>query len=144
MRPAEKEEQNKIKILNFIVKNPRGVTISDIKKSLNLSRETISKHLLGLLYENEIYEVKYGNTSVYLPNHKKVHDKDFQIISMPTRKIYVNLLENEFGEYIKISEVRKNKEEWIKMGSILIPLDKIREFRDKINEIMRRCEALKD
>ena len=55
----------------------------------------------------------------------------------------MNLLEDECGEYIKISEMRKQRDDWMRMDPILLPIEKLENFKDKIGEIIQRCRERK-
>ena len=131
-------------ILVKLKDNLRGMTISQLVESTNFSRETITKHLQALEYENEIYTVKYGNASVFCSNHRKVKDKDTIKVSLGSRTLFVNRLNNEFGDFIKISETRKKGEKWETKGSILVPPEGLKEFIEALKEIEARPEKLQN
>jgi len=137
-----REENNKKCMLDVLNDNKRGLTIKDIADKTGFSRETISKHLQALEYENEIYTQKFGNVLVAYPNHKKVRDKDVLRIDAGSRAIFLNRLENEFGEYILISETRKTENGWEKKGSVLIPPDKVKELVAKLSDMEERAKRI--
>lgn len=125
-------------ILGQLKENLRGMTISQLVERTGISRETITKHLQALEYQNEIYTVKYGNASVFCSNHRKVKDKDTIKVSLGNRTLFVNRLNNEFGDFIKISETRKKGDQWETKGSILIPPEGLKEFIEALKEIESR------
>jgi predicted transcriptional regulator len=131
-------------ILGKLKENLRGMTISQLVDATGISRETITKHLLALGYENEVYTVRYGNAEVFCSNHRKVRDKDTIKVSIGNRTIFVNRLENEFGEFIKVSETRKIGEKWETKGSILVPPEGLKEFINALKEIQERPEKLQN
>lgn len=134
----EREGQNKDRIFGILKKNPRGMTIHQLAKASELARETVAKHLQALEYENEVYSQKFGNVQVYYSNHRGVKDKDVISLKLGGRTIFVNRLENEFGEFVKISETRKAGETWEKKGSILVPFKDLKEFIKRLREIEER------
>ena len=68
---------NRETVLEYLKKNPRGKTTTELGKELKISRKTIEKHLQLLVFENEIYVKQFGPTRVYYPNHR-VHHFDFE------------------------------------------------------------------
>ena len=134
----EKERQNKERIFGILKENPQGMTINQLAETSELARETVSKHLQALGYENEVYNHKFGNVQVIYSNHRAVKDKDTMKLSLGNRTIFMDRLENEFGEFVKISETRKTGENWEKKGSILMPYDNLKEFIEKLKEIKDR------
>lgn len=131
-------------VLGKLKENLRGMTISQLVESTGISRETITKHLLALGYENEVYTVRYGNAEVFCSNHRKVKDKDTIKVVLGNRTLFVNRLNNEFGDFIKISETRKKGEKWETKGSILVPPEGLKEFIEALKEIEERPEKLQN
>lgn len=140
--PSQKEETAKQHLLKILDENKRGLTITQISEISNFSRETISKHLKILEYENEIYNKKFGNVQVFYRNHRKFKDKDTIPIHLGNRTIFTNLLENEYGEFIKIAETRKIGDNWVQKGSIMIPFDKTSELIKALEAIEKRTKEL--
>ncbi|MFN7990601.1 MAG: HTH domain-containing protein [Candidatus Micrarchaeia archaeon] len=128
----------KDKILHLLKQNRRGMTIKQLGEDTGVSRETISKNLQALEYENEVYPVKFGNVQVYCSNHRKYKDRDVLKLNFGNRTIYINRLENEFGEFIKISETRKKEGNWKSMGSILVPPNDLQKLIDALKSIEER------
>ncbi|MFA6550872.1 MAG: hypothetical protein WCT36_06005 [Candidatus Gracilibacteria bacterium] len=131
-------------ILGKLKENLRGMTISQLVEATGISRETITKHLLALGYENEVYTVKFGNAEVFCSNHRKVRDKDTVKVSLGNRTFFVNRLNNEFGDFIKIAETRKIGEKWETKGSILVPPEALKQFIEALKEIDERPEKLQN
>ena len=138
------EDGPKELILAKLRDNLRGMTVSQIVEATSFSRETITKYLQALEYENEIYTVKYGNARVFCSNHRKIRDKDSIKITLGNRTLFVNRLNNEFGDFIKISETRRRGEKWETKGSILIPPEGLSEFIRALNEIESRPKKLQN
>lgn len=134
----EIDSEKKLSILSKLKENPRGMTIKQISESLELSRETVAKHVLALEYENEIYTVKFGNAEVYITNHKQFRDMDRIPINLGNRTIFLNRLNNDFGQFILISETRKKGDGWEKKGSVLIPTDKVKAIIKALKDIDER------
>lgn len=128
----------KTKILETIRKNPRGMTIKQIGEGLELSRETVTKHVKSLEYENEVYTVRFGNAEVFCGNHRKYRDKDTIRLNFGSRTLFINRLENDFGEFIKISETRKKENKWEQKGSILVSPENLNDLIDALKEVEQR------
>jgi predicted transcriptional regulator len=136
LAPFEKEKKLKDKILEYLKKNPRGKTTTEMEKELKISRKTIEKHLQLLTLENETYMNQFGPTRVYYPN-KRLHYLDFKRINLNNKIFWFDLMENEYGKYLLIQEKRKDKDEYSTKGSILIPLDKARLFANSLNKLLK-------
>lgn len=133
--PFKKEEFLKDKLLNYLKKNPKGLTTTEIQKETKISRKTLEKHLQLLVYENEIYMKQFGSTRVYYPNHR-IHYVDFEKLIINNRTYWFDIMENEFGKFLIIQEKRKLENKYFTKGSILIPLEKIKLFTSNLNKIL--------
>ena len=60
-------------VLEFLEKNPKGLTMTELVGMTKFSRKAIEKHLQILILENEIYMKQFGITKVYYPNHRIQH-----------------------------------------------------------------------
>jgi len=136
LAPFKREKVLREKVLSYLKKNPRGKTTTELNKELKISRKTIEKHLQLLASENEIYLKQFGPTRVYYPN-KRIHYLDFKKINLNNKTIWFDLMENEYGRYLLIQEKRKEKEDYVTKGSILIPLDKARFFTKELNNLLK-------
>ncbi len=121
MDSANKEGLIHNKVLDFLRKNPKGFTMTEIVRNTKFSRKAIEKHLEILILENEIYMKKFGVTKVYYPNHR-VHHFDFERLDYNNKTIWFDILENEFGIYLLIQKKKKVDNEWVHEHSITIPL----------------------
>ena len=126
------------KILQTLKGNPRGMTIKQIVDTTGFSRETVTRHLIELGYHNEVYTVRFGNADVYCSNHRKYRDKDVIRVDCGNRTLFINRLENDFGEFIKISETRKVGDEWVPKGSILVSPNHLSDFIEGLKKIKER------
>jgi predicted transcriptional regulator len=140
--PQDKEAQNRQSIIQTLISNPRGLTINDVAGNCSLSRETAVKHLQALELQNEVYTKHFGNVQVFYSNHRKLKDKDVIKLNWGNRTIFINLLENEYGEFAKISETRKVGEKWETKGSVLIPKEKLDEFVLALKDTSKRSKLL--
>lgn len=134
--PFEKEKLLREKVLEYLKKNPRGKTTTELNKELKISRKTIEKHLQLLVSENELYMKQFGPTRVYYPN-KRIHYLDFKKINLNNKTIWFDLMENEYGRYLLIQEKRKEGEEYFTKGSILVPLNKAKFFVNSLNKLLK-------
>jgi len=136
LSPDDKEIETKQKLLKFLIGNPKGLHITDIQKQTGISRKTLEKHLNMLEYGNEIYCKQFGPTKVYYHN-TKIHHNDFEVLKLKNRNIWSNIIENEYGTFLLIRETRLVKNNWISKGSVLIPLDKGKEFIESIQKLLK-------
>lgn len=143
LSPFKKERHIHHKLLSFIKNNPKGMTTTDIMKATKISRKTLEKHLQLLNSENEIYMKQFGPTRVYYPNHR-VHHLDFEKLQLKNKTIWFDILENEFGRYLLIQEKRKQGNEWITKGSVLIPLDSGKQFVNALKKILNSDRIKKE
>jgi PAS domain S-box-containing protein len=58
------------KIRNIIIKNPKGLSISDISRKAHLNRNSVSKYLQVLLASGEAEFRTIGAARVYMPSHR--------------------------------------------------------------------------
>ena len=140
--PLEKEILLRDKVLEYLKKNPRGKTTTELGKELKISRKTIEKHLQLLAFENEAYMKQFGPTRVYYPN-KRLHYIDFKKINLNNKIFWFDIMENEYGKYLLIQEKRKENDKYSTKGSILIPLEKAKLFVNSLNKLLRE-NKLKD
>jgi len=134
--PFKKERLLRDKVLEYLKKNPRGKTTTELGKELKISRKTIEKHLQLLVFENESYMKQFGPTRVYYPN-KRLHYIDFKKINLNNKIFWFDIMENEYGKYLLIQEKRKENEEYSTKGSILIPLEKAKLFVNSLNKLLK-------
>ncbi len=135
LSPFQKEKYIHNRLLNFLKKNPKGLTTTEIMKSTKISRKTLEKHLQLLSSENEIYMKQFGPTRVYYPNHR-VHHLDFEKLQLKNKTIWFDIVENEFGRFFLIQEKKKDNGEWTTKGSVIIPIDSGKEFIKALNNIL--------
>lgn len=136
MYAAEKEKVVHNKILDFLRKNAKGLTMSEIVRGTKFSRKTVEKHLQILILENEIYMKQFGITKVYYPNHRVQHF-DFEKLDYNNRTIWFDILENEFGRYLLIQKKKKVGKEWVHEHSITLPLEQSESFLKVLNKILK-------
>lgn len=135
MRPAEKEKIIHNKTLEFLRKNSKGLTMTEIVRGTGFSRKAIEKHLQILILENEIYMKQFGVTKVYYPNHRIQHF-DFEKLDYNNKTIWFDILESEFGVYLLIQKKKKVGNEWVHEHSITIPLQQSEKFLKVLEKIL--------
>ena len=144
--PSKKERILHSNVLEFLKKNPKGLTMTELVKGTKFSRKAIEKHLQILILENEIYMKQFGVTKVYYPNHRIQHF-DFEKLSYDNRIIWFNILEGEYGLYLFIQKKKKVNGEWVHEHSFTIPLEESEGFLkilDKILHSKRTKDLMKD
>lgn len=133
--PSKKEKIIHQDILNFLKKNTKGLTMSELVQATGFSRKAIEKHLEILVLENEIYMKKFGITKVYYPNHRIQHF-DFEKFNYNNKTIWFNILEGEFGIYLLVQKKKKVENEWIHEHSITIPIEQGEKFLKMLEKIL--------
>ena len=136
LSPDDKEIAIRDKLRKFLIGNPKGLHITDIQKQTGISRKTLEKHLNTLEYENEIYCKQFGPTKVYYPNNR-IHHNDFEVLKLKNRNIWSNIIENEYGTFLLIRETRLTKNKWVPKGSVLVPLEKGKEFISNLQKLLK-------
>lgn len=122
---------------------PNGVTARQIRQYLGLDPRTVDKYLTAMLHTGEIYEVRYDNTSVYLPNTRALHPVLEDIFAVDENsEFHIYQLRNRIGDFIYIQERKKKGFTEDVDSGIQIPLDKFPEFvehlRRSLVEMMKR------
>ena len=135
MYPPRKEKLMHSKILEFLINNPKGLTMTQLVRGTKFSRKAIEKHLQVLVLENEIYMKQFGVTKVYYPNHRVPH-LDFERLDYDNKTIWFDILENEFGRYLLMQKKKKAEDEWVHEHSITIPLEQIGRFYTVLGKIL--------
>jgi len=146
IHPSKKERIIHSSVLEFLKKNPKGLTMTELVKGTTFSRKAIEKHLQVLVLENEIYLKQFGVTKVYYPNHRIQHF-DFEKLSYDNKIIWFNILEGEYGLYLFIQKKKKVNGEWVHEHSFTIPLEEGERFLkmlDKILHSKRTKDLMKD
>ena len=135
MQPSKKERIIHNKILEFLGKNSKGLTMTELVRGTGFSRKAIEKHLQVLILENEIYMKQFGVTKVYYPNHRVQHF-DFEKLDYDNKTIWFDILESEFGLYLLIQKKKKVENEWVHEHSITIPIEQGERFLKVIEKIL--------
>lgn len=143
LHPSEKEKIIHGRLIEFLKKNPKGLTMTQLVQGTGFSRKAIEKHLQVLILENEIYMKQFGVTKVYYPNHRIQHF-DFEKLKYNNRIIWFNVLEGEQGIYLLIQKKKKVNNEWIHEHSITIPLEEGEDFLKALGKVLhsRRTKEL--
>mgnify|MGYP001560859477 CR=1 FL=1 len=145
MNPAEREKEIHRMLIEYLKKNPKGLTMTELVGGTGFSRKAIEKHLQILILENEIYMKQFGVTKAYYPNHRIQHF-DFEKLNYDNKIVWFNVLEGEQGLYLLIQKKKRVNNEWVHEHSITIPLkegDNFIKVLDKILHSKRTKELLK-
>ncbi len=142
MNPTEKEKEIHVKTLDFLKKNSKGLTMTDLVAGTGFSRKAIEKHLQILVLENEIYVKQFGVTKVYYPN-RKVQHLDFEKFNYDNKTIWFDILEGETGKYLLIQKKKKTDKGWVHEHSITIPLEQGDNFLKVLEKILNSARTKK-
>lgn len=118
-------------IKNKLNESPNGLTINELA-NVGVSRETLEKNLQYLLDSKEIYEKVFGVTRVFFPNNRAHYLQFSKIQTEQGRTFWMDLMSNEYGKYVWVSETKKTDDGFKKMGAIIIPIDKVEEFVEEL------------
>ncbi|MEK6854836.1 MAG: hypothetical protein AABX73_01300 [Nanoarchaeota archaeon] len=142
MNPAEKEKVIHEKILEYLKKNSKGLTMTELVGASGFSRKAIEKHLQVLILENEIYMKQFGITKVYYPN-RKIQHLDFEKMDYSNKTIWFDILEGESGKYLLIQKKKKTESGWLHEHSITIPLEQGERFLKVLEKILNSARTKK-
>jgi predicted transcriptional regulator len=124
--PFAKEIEAHDKVLNFLKKNTKGLTTTDIGKAIKISRKTLEKHLQVLVRENEIYVKEHGPVRVYYPHIYKTLKSEK--LRYNDNIIWFDLVETEKNKFLLIKKSKLKNNKWVFESSITIPIEKVNEF----------------
>lgn len=141
--PSERELYVREILRQTIRKNIHGVTVGLLAKQLPFDSRTIEKHLSVLMYTNEIYAVKVGNTQLYLPNSIPMHPAKKQSFETENREYVAYVLQNRLGEFVFIQEKKKTEFTEEVGGGILIPLDDFKGFVKFLKKFTKDIDEFK-
>ncbi len=126
LSPFDKEREAHDKVLNFLKKNPKGLTTTDIEKAIKISRKTLEKHLQVLVRENELYVKEHGPVRVYYPHIYKTLKAEK--LRYNDKIIWFNLIETEKNKFLLIKKSKLKDNRWEFESSITIPIEKVDDF----------------
>jgi len=126
LSPFQKEIEAHDKVLNFLKKNTKGLTTTDIEKSIKISRKTLEKHLQNLVRENEIRMEQHGPTRTYYPRIYKTLKSEK--LRFDNKIIWFDLIETNNNKFLLIKKKKQVKDQWLFESSITIPIEKLDDF----------------
>lgn len=134
--PEERKRHIRTILLKIINKNPKGITITGLKKLSGFDIRTIAKHVEYLTATREIYNFEIGARNViYYPNGRLMHSStnEYEIGG----KFYnFSLLRSMFGNFLYIQEKEKDEyNTFIVKGGLVIRKDSIQDFIEKLQEV---------
>lgn len=142
MNPEEKESYIKGVLSKILIKNPYGLTISQLKQNLPFEKRVMEKHLEIMKYTNEIYSITVGKSILYIPNHKAMHEATSESVKLGDYEYQVYILKNRLGHFAVIQQRNLRKDSQDIVGSLQLPLehydDLIDYLRKTKNDMERR------
>ena len=78
MSPQEKETYIKEVLKKTLQLNSNGLTVTQLRDTLQYDRRIIEKHLAIMKVTNEVYTVTLGSNILYIPNHKAMREATSQ------------------------------------------------------------------
>lgn len=114
---------------------------SEFGTNLKLERQRTKRYLDEMERENLLHGKKFGNTVVYYPNGKAIEEKHPHQVNVDS---HINLWLDYFPGTINRPFIRvAQKRDSDMMGSIIIPLDKMNEFLEKLNDLSKKQKSIK-
>lgn len=140
--PSERELYVREILRQTVRRNEHGVTASLLAKNLSFDSRTIEKHLSILIYTNEIYSLKIGNTHLYLPNSIPIHPAKKKTFETSNKEYAAYALQNRFGKFVFLQEIKKTEFAEEVGGGILIPLTDFNRFVDFLIDFKKEVNRL--
>jgi hypothetical protein len=138
--PEERELYIREILRQTLNMNQYGVTVGGITRQLPFDSRTVEKHLSILVYTNEIYGVKVGPTTLYLPNNKAMHSLLEETLSLDGKDYSVHMLQNRLGEFVFIQEMETRRYAQDVSGGILVPLSGFPKFVECLKQVITRIQ----
>jgi DNA-binding transcriptional ArsR family regulator len=127
-------------IKELLRKTPNGITVSQIKETLKVSRNTIEKHLTELVAMNFAYRKFIAPTFLYYPNSRTMHpisESDFD-----DKKYSFFLLENDDGRFVYIQEKKRDTLNALHLsGGILVREQFFHDFVRSLEETNKKIKV---
>ena len=86
--------------------------------------------------------VQIGNTHLYLPNSISIHPSKKKTFETQNKEYAAYALENRFGKFVFLQEIKKTEFSEEVGGGILIPLPDFKSFVDFLNEFNKEVDKL--
>lgn len=122
-----------------------GLSVDELVELTNHDQKTIKNHLDSLIGLREVYSQKKNKKLVlYYPNGKPLHGVSKKILDMGNTYFEISLAigpkEKQFFHVLekRVSLLDVDKAE----GAILIPLEKLNEFKEKLDELYADMEVI--
>ncbi len=132
-RKFEYDTKNAKRIIKLLKERPRGLTISEISRLLELNRHTVTKILERLLIEKKVDFEEKGPSKIFFWVGKSKFIG--RIDQSKNDKIWIDLFEPIYPEekFIRINQTRhdsmaRTKSKFISVGAVAIKVSKIPEL----------------
>jgi len=114
---------------------------SEFGNSLRLDRQRTKRYLDEMEKENLVHGKKFGNTIVYYPNGKSINEEHPHKVEIGS---HINLWLDYFPGTINRPFIRvAQKRDSDTIGSVIVPLDKMEEFLEKLKDLSRKQKRIK-
>jgi len=139
LAPLQKEEYMHNILKEMLRLNPIGLTISDIKKNTYFSHSVVWHHLEILASRGECLRIERSDTDVYHLN--KIIDKleEFDIFDDKSSSHFgfnFDLIENPFGNFLRIQRLRESRTEANTIhAGVIVPIYLIDGLIDRLKKI---------
>ena len=141
MSPKDRDKYMEHVTLEILKLNPQGATVSEISAATGLYRNTITKHLNGLVAIREAYKTERGNVSIYYKNGKVVHARNVEHSFANDKRYSFFRLINEEEKSVYIQEKETNSFGTVKVkGGIIIKDQDFFEFLKELQKFMLEVE----
>ncbi len=140
--PEERELYIREVLRQTLSMNQYGITVGGITRHLPFDSRTVEKHLSVLIYTNEIYGIKIGPTTLYLPNSKAMHSIVEKTLRLNGKEYQAHLLQNRLGKFIFIQEKKTRRYAQDVSGGILVPFSGFADFVDYLQHILASLQEV--
>lgn len=137
----QKEKHREHVLRNILLNAKEGVTVPQIVDLLPHlgTKKTIQKYLDKLVNINFGYNKLIGNTLVYFPNGRLLHEVLEENVPIGKKVYSFIYMKNPDGEFIAVQEKKKNElDALILSGGIIIDKDSFPNFLEHIQSINKR------
>jgi len=142
----KQEEVNKQAIEKILANShKRGLTITDIvnefskKQDRDISWQTVKRHLNRLAAIQRVDIEKHGNSEVYYLNGKGSFQDQVKLTM--NQKLYLDIFRSPWGDpYIRVKESKRQGEQWVDKGAIIISQKAVDEFITKLEALKKNLK----
>jgi signal transduction histidine kinase len=132
-------------IQRVLHENPKGMTVTDISRKINVNRNSVAKYLDVMLISGMVNLVTFGPAKVFFPSKRipitSMLNLTSDLIIVLDKDLKIVIINDSFLDKIQVK--RENLIGQTITNTILVKLYQIPEINKRINEVMQGREGLK-